>query len=62
VRYFMHIADGNGFVEDEEGCELPDDATARDRAVAAARDVMASDLRDGHLEHRAFNLVHIRRV
>ncbi len=46
----MHSSDGSGFVEDEEGCDLPDDGTARTRAIAAARDMMASDLRAGHLD------------
>ena len=50
----MHISDGNDFVEDEEGRELPDDATAREEAVAAARDVMAGDLRDGRLNLTSF--------
>ncbi len=41
---------GNGFIEDEEGTELPDEATARINAIAAARDLMASDLRGGELD------------
>ena len=43
LRYFMHISDAHGFVVDEEGTELPDDAAARAEAIAAARDVMAGD-------------------
>lgn len=54
MRYFMHISDANGFVEDEEGCELPDHEAARREAIAAARDLMASDLRDGHLDLTSF--------
>ena len=50
----MHVCNGNGFVEDEEGVELPDDATARREAIAAARDVMAADLRDGQLDLTSF--------
>jgi hypothetical protein len=50
----MHISDGGGFVEDEEGRELADDETARAEAIAAARDVMASDLREGHLDLASF--------
>ena len=54
MHYFMHISDGSGFVEDEEGCELPDNDAARSQAIMAARDVMASDLRDGHLDLTSF--------
>ena len=50
VRYFMHISDANGFVEDEEGRELPGDEAARKEAVAAARDIMAGDLRGGRVD------------
>jgi len=50
MRYYMHINNGGGFVEDEEGRDLADDKTARSEAIAAARDVMAGDLRDGHID------------
>lgn len=53
-RYYMHICDGTGFVEDEEGVELLDDATARRKATEAARDVMANDLRAGELDFSSF--------
>ncbi len=54
MRYFMHICNGNGFVEDQEGRELADDAMARAEAIAAARDVMAGDMRTGLLDLSAF--------
>jgi hypothetical protein len=54
VRYFMHISDGSNFVEDEEGSDLPGDEAARAAAIAAARDVMAGDLRDGRLDLTSF--------
>ena len=50
----MHICNGGGFVEDEEGRDLADDETARSEAIAAARDVMAGDLRDGHIDLTAY--------
>jgi hypothetical protein len=50
----MHLSNGNGFVEDEEGRELADNEAARTAAITAARDVMASDLRDGHLDLNSF--------
>jgi len=46
----MHICNGGGFIEDEEGRDLADDATARSEAIAAARDVMSSDLREGVID------------
>lgn len=54
VRYYMHICNGEGFVEDEEGREFADDAAARAEAIAAARDVMAGDLREGRLDLTSF--------
>ena len=53
-RYFMHICNGTGFVEDEEGVELPDRDAAYARAVASARDVMAADVRSGLLDLTSF--------
>ena len=53
-RFYMHVCNGNGFVEDEEGRELPDAETARNEAIAAARDVMANDLRGGELDISSF--------
>ena len=53
-RFYMHICNGTGFVEDMEGVELPDEATARAKAIEAARDVMAADLRAGELALTSF--------
>jgi hypothetical protein len=53
-RFYMHVCNGNGFVEDDEGVELPDEATARTKAIAAARDVMAGDMRKGELDLTSF--------
>ena len=53
-RFYFHISNGHGFIEDEEGVELPDEAAARSQALAAARDVMASDLREGRLDLTSF--------
>jgi len=50
VLYYMHIYNGSGFIQDEEGRDLADDETARAEAIAAARDVMAGDLREGRLD------------
>jgi hypothetical protein len=53
-RFFMHICNGSGFVEDLEGVELQDERTARASATAAARDVMMGDIRDGRLDLSSF--------
>ena len=53
-RYYMHCCNGNGFTEDQEGVELPDKEAAMRKAVAAARDVMAGDVRSGLLDLTSF--------
>ena len=53
-RYFLHVCNGTGFVEDEEGLELRDEDAARAKAIEAARDVMANDLRGGELDLSSF--------
>jgi hypothetical protein len=50
----MHVCNGNGFVEDQEGVDLPNQEAARSKAVEAARDVMAGDLRKGELDLSSF--------
>jgi hypothetical protein len=50
----MHICDGHGFIEDEEGRELAGDVEAREEAIAAVRDIMAGDLRNGLLDLTSF--------
>ena len=52
--YYMHISNGAGFVEDEEGRELADEDVARAEAILAARDIMASELRTGELDLSSF--------
>lgn len=53
-RYYMHVSNGHGFAEDHEGRDLPDDETAREEAVKGARDLMASEVREGQLDLSAF--------
>ena len=53
-RFYFHIGDGHGFIEDDEGIDLLDQAAARTKAVEAARDLMAGDLRDGQLDLTSF--------
>ena len=46
-RYFFDLTNGDGLVRDEEGLELADQAQAREVAVSSARDVAASEIREG---------------
>ena len=53
-RFYFHVCNGNGFVEDEEGQELPDLEAARAAAISAARDIMARDVQRGALDLSSF--------
>ncbi|HMJ92736.1 MAG TPA: hypothetical protein VK472_01420 [Allosphingosinicella sp.] len=53
-RFYFHLCDGTGFVEDEEGRELADPEAARVLAIRAARDVMAGEMRSGVLDLSSF--------
>ena len=53
-RFYLHVCNGDGFTEDLEGIELPDLATARQRAIEGLRDIMASELKSGHLNMASF--------
>jgi hypothetical protein len=53
-RFYLHVCNGTGFLEDEEGVELSDVDAARAAAVAGARDLMASDVREGELDLASF--------
>lgn len=52
--FYLHMCDGNGFVEDDEGLVLQDEATARKTAISGARDIMAGDVRRGELDLSSF--------
>jgi hypothetical protein len=53
-RFFFHVCNGNGFIEDEEGRELLDEAEARSVALTGARDIMAEEMRAGQLDPASF--------
>lgn len=53
-RFFFHVCNGTGFVQDEEGQELPDVDAARLVAIRSARDIMASDVQRGMLDLSSF--------
>jgi hypothetical protein len=53
-RFYLHVCNGTGFIEDEEGTDLPDLEAARALAVKCARDIMAADVRRGALDLSSF--------
>ncbi|GGD17088.1 DUF6894 family protein [Aureimonas glaciei] len=46
-RYFLHIRDGDRFIEDFEGQDYSSLDAARDDAVVSARQMMAEKVRQG---------------
>lgn len=48
-RYYLNICNGSGFVEDEEGFELPGLDAAREKAIDGLRDIMAGEMRRGEI-------------
>ena len=51
-RFFMHLRDTAEELLDPEGVELLDLDAVRSKALAAARDVIAGDLRNGIIDLR----------
>jgi len=48
--FFLHIRNGLGFIEDEEGCELPDPEAARLQAVKGARSIISEEALGGEID------------
>jgi hypothetical protein len=53
-RYYLHVCNGTGFVQDEEGQDLPNLDAARLVAMRSARSIMASDVQRGMLDLSSF--------
>ncbi len=51
-RYFLHVRDGNDWVEDEEGSELPDLDVALAEAQHAVRGIVTEKVRAGEVLNR----------
>jgi hypothetical protein len=49
-RYFIHLWNGIGFVEDEEGQELPDREAAIQSALDSVRSIVSEDARQGLID------------
>lgn len=48
-RFYFHIRDGSGLIEDPDGSDLPDLDAARAEALASAREILANRLRSGEV-------------
>lgn len=53
-RFYLHLCNGAGFVEDETGQDCPSIAEARIAAVAALRKALADDVNAGNINVAAF--------
>jgi hypothetical protein len=53
-RFYFHLCDGTGFVEDEEGSLFANAEAARRAAVQNARGVMTGDVARGQLDLTSF--------
>jgi hypothetical protein len=53
-RFYLHLCNGAEVVEDEEGVECHDAATAKAKALEALRDVLAGDLLRGSVNTASF--------
>ena len=53
-RYFLHVCNGMGFLEDPEGVELADLEAARRKAIEGLRDLMAGEMKAGQLNQASF--------
>lgn len=53
-RYFLHVCNGMGFVEDSEGVQLPSLSAARQKAIEGLRDLMAGEMKEGQLNQASF--------
>ncbi len=47
-RYYLHIRSADGTALDEEGTDLPDLNSAREHALAGAREMLASAIKVGN--------------
>lgn len=51
---YLHVCNGIGFIEDEDGMELPSAEFARQKAVEGLRDIMADELKGGVINMASF--------
>lgn len=49
-RYFFDVSNGQGFVSDEEGVDLQDQAAALHMAMDSIRSILAEEVRKGMID------------
>ena len=49
TRFHLHIRDGDEFIEDPDGSDLPDLDAARAEAVQGAREILAQKVKAGEV-------------
>ena len=49
-HYYFHVHNGLGVIEDEEGRDLPDRATAHKEALKSIRSILSEDVLAGCLD------------
>jgi hypothetical protein len=54
ATFYLHLCDGTGFAEDQEGSEHPTFEAAYAAALAGLREVMASEMTRGELNMGSF--------
>jgi hypothetical protein len=52
--FYLHLCNGQGLVEDEEGADYPTIAAARSAAIKGLRDALAGDIQSGQINIAAF--------
>lgn len=50
ARYFFHIINGHGRLQDDEGTELPSPEKARSHALDGIRSMIAEEARTGRID------------
>jgi hypothetical protein len=50
ARYYFHVRNGSGFIRDEEGRELADEAAASAEAFKGIRSIISSEATAGLLD------------
>jgi len=47
ARFYIHVLNGEGFLADEEGVDVPDLDAARCSAIYSGADIIADELKQG---------------
>lgn len=53
-RFYLHVCNGDGFSEDEQGQDLPGIEAARQMAVDGLRGILSEEMKAGQLNMASF--------